>query len=138
MLEDDLAHDYDRDTVVVHGNVALATHGETVQQLLGSGRASAPFQRFTLAHEPLTHVQSPDAPSGADAALEVRVNDVRWDEVPTLFGAGPRDRAYALRTDEHGKAYVQFGDGARGARLPDRLEQRPRARTGRASARRAT
>lgn len=118
VLEGDLAHDYERETVVINGNVALATHGETVQQLLGSGSASRPFQRFTLAHEPLTHVQSPDAPSGAAAALEVRVNDVRWDEVPTLYGAGPRDRAYALRTDEDGKAYVQFGDGARGTRLP--------------------
>jgi len=117
-FEADLVHDFERDTVVIHGNVALASHGETVQQLLGSGRASLPFQRFSLAHEPLTHVQSPDAPSGAAAALEVRVNDVRWDEVTTLFGGGPRDRAYALRTDEHGKAYVQFGDGASGARLP--------------------
>ena len=52
-------------SVIVHGNVALATHGETVQQLLGSGRASEPFQRFTLAHEPLTYVQSSSDPSGA-------------------------------------------------------------------------
>ena len=117
-LDGSLAENYDRETVVVHGNVALATHGETVQQLLGSGRASEPFQRFTLAHEPLTHLQSSDAPSGAAPALEVRVNDVRWDEVPTLFGAAPHDRSYALRPDEHGKAYVQFGDGERGARLP--------------------
>lgn len=117
-LEGDLAEDYKRNTVIVYGNVALATHGETVEQILGSGRAREPFQRFALAHEPLTYLQSTDAPSGAAAALEVGVNDVRWDEVPTLFGARPRDRAYALRTDEHGKAYVQFGDGDRGARLP--------------------
>jgi hypothetical protein len=117
VLEEPLAETYERASVVVHANVAAATHGETVQQLLGSGRASAAFQRFPLAHEPLTYLQSTD-PSGADSALEVRVNDVLWDEVPTLFGAGPRDRAYALRTDEEGKAYVQFGDGERGARLP--------------------
>jgi predicted phage baseplate assembly protein len=118
VLAADLSQSYERDTVVVHGNVALATHGETVQQLLGSGRAALPFQRFTLAHEPLTHLQSATAPAGAEAALEVRVNDVRWDEVPTLYGAGPRDRVYALRSDEAGKRYVQFGDGERGARLP--------------------
>ena len=46
------------------------------------------------------------------------MNDVRWDEVPTLFGTRVQDRVFALRTDEHGKAYVQFGDGDRGARLP--------------------
>jgi hypothetical protein len=117
-LAEDLSTSYERGSVIVHGNAALATHGETVQQLLGSGRASTPFQRFTLAHEPLTYLQSSTDPSGADSALEVRVNNVLWDEVATLFEAGPRDRAYALRTDEDGKAYVQFGDGERGTRLP--------------------
>lgn len=117
-LDGDLTQEYKRETVLFYGNVALSTHGETVEQILGSGRASEPFQRFTLAHEPLTHLQSTDAPSGAAAALEVRVNDVRWDEETTLYGAGPSDRAYALRADEKGKAYVQFGDGERGARLP--------------------
>jgi hypothetical protein len=116
-LDGDLASAYVRDSVVVHGNVALGTHGETVRQLLGSGRAATAFQRFTLAHDPLTYLQSTD-PSGATAALEVRVNDVRWDEVPTLYASGPADRAYAVRSDELGRTYVQFGDGARGARLP--------------------
>jgi predicted phage baseplate assembly protein len=116
-LAADLAHAYERGSVVVHGNVALATHGETVQQLLGSGRPARPFQRFTLAHDPLTYVQSTDA-SGTSATLEVRVNDVRWDERTTLFDAKPSDRAYVVRTDEQGKTYVQFGDGERGARLP--------------------
>lgn len=118
VLEEDLAHSYGRETVVIHGNVAAGTHGETVHQLLGSGRAGVPFQRFPLAHAPLTHVQSSDDPAGAEPELEVRVNDVRWDEVPTLFGARPGARAYVLRTDEAGAAYVQFGDGDRGARLP--------------------
>jgi hypothetical protein len=67
----------------------------------------------------------------------VRVNDVRWDEVPTLYGAAPRDRAYALRTDEQGKTYVQFGDGERGARCR-RARTTCARRTARASARRAT
>jgi uncharacterized phage protein gp47/JayE len=116
-LDGDLASAYVRDSVVVHGNVALGTHGETVRQLLGSGRAATAFQRFTLAHDPLTYLQSTD-PSGATAALEVRVNDVRWEEVPTLYASGPADRAYAVRSDELGRTYAQFGDGARGARLP--------------------
>jgi predicted phage baseplate assembly protein len=109
---------YERASVIVHGNVALATHGETVQQLLGSGQASSAFQRFSLAHEPLTYVQSSSDPSGAVDALDVRINDVSWSEVPTLYGAGPRDRTYAVRTDEAGSTYVQFGDGASGSRLP--------------------
>lgn len=118
VLEGDLSTSYERNTVVINANVALATHGETVQQLLGSGRARVAFQRFTLAHDPLTYVQSTTDPSGAEAELEMRVNNVRWDEVPTLYGAGRRDRAYAVRTDEAGATYVQFGDGERGSRLP--------------------
>ena len=129
-LDGNLSASYRRDTVVVHGNVARATHGETVQQLLGSGRAAAAFQRFALAHAPLTHVQSTD-PSGARSTLEVRVNDVRWDEVPTLYGAGPADRSYAVRADEQGATVVQFGDGAHGARLPTGAHNvRARYRTG--------
>jgi len=117
-LRDALSAAYERATVVVHGNVASATHGETVQQLLGSGDARAAFQRFALAHAPLTHRRSTEAESGASAELEVRVNDVRWHERQTLYGARPGDRAYVLRSDEQGRTTVQFGDGASGARLP--------------------
>lgn len=117
-LAGSLLHVFERHTVVVYGNVALATHGETVQQLLGSGRAAWSFQRFRLAHDPLTYVQSSSDPSGAQSALEVRVNDVRWDETPTLFAAGSTDRDYVVRTDEQGNTYVQFGDGENGSRLP--------------------
>jgi len=117
-LAADLSAAYQRSTTIVNGNVALATHGETVQQILGSGSARTPFQRFALAHDPLTYVQSSASDTGAAAALEVRVNDVRWDEAATLYGSGPRDRSYAVRVDEAGKTVVQFGDGERGSRLP--------------------
>jgi Baseplate J-like protein len=117
VLEEELSTSYERPSVIVHANAVLATHGETVQQLLGSGQAGTPFQRFTLAHDPVTYVQSTD-PSGAESALEVRVNDVGWSEVPTLYGGGAQDRAYVIRADEHSKTYVQFGDGQRGSRLP--------------------
>jgi predicted phage baseplate assembly protein len=118
VLEQPLAGTYRRDGVLVFGNVALATHGETVHQILGSGSASSSFQRFDLAHGPLTYVESPADPSGVETTLSVRVNDASWTEAPTLFGAAPAGRAYAVRTDEAGATYVQFGDGVRGARLP--------------------
>jgi hypothetical protein len=117
-FEDDLGATLERDTVIVHGNVALATHGETVQELLGSGRASAPFQRFSLSHDPLTYVQSSSDPSGKVDTLDVRINDVSWHEAPTLYGTGARDRDFAVRVDENGRTTVQFGDGVDGARLP--------------------
>jgi len=112
-----LLHQYRRASVKLYANVALATHGETVQQTLGSGAARATHQRYTLRHAPLTYVGA-DNETGAQAALEVRVNDIRWHETPTLFHAGANDRAYVLRVGEDGAGTIQFGDGRRGARLP--------------------
>ena len=106
-----------RETVAVHANVARATHGETVAQILGAGDASRPFQRFALQRLPLTYRSAANA-SGADSELSVRVGEVEWTEKPTLFGAGPAERAYALDVDAQGKTWVVFGDGVRGARLP--------------------
>ncbi len=117
-FEDPLEAEYDRQNVLLYGNAALASHGETVHEHLGSGRAADAFQRFDLKDGPLTHVRSTSDSSGAAPSLDVFVNDVKWAEAPTLYGARPGDRAYALRTDEKGTAYVQFGDGARAARLP--------------------
>ncbi|AGK50111.1 hypothetical protein BTI_3900 [Burkholderia thailandensis MSMB121] len=106
-----------RDSVVVHGNVALASHGETVAQVLGAGDASQAFQRFELKQAPLTYRAAANE-IGAAAALAVRIGDVAWHERATLFGAGAAERAYALNTDEQGRTFVAFGDGLRGARLP--------------------
>lgn len=106
-----------RGTVIVHANIALATHGETASQILGAGDASRSFQRFELKRLPLTY-RSATNETGADSELSVRVGDVEWAEKPTLFGAAATERAYALSVDEQGKAWVVFGDGVRGARLP--------------------
>jgi hypothetical protein len=106
-----------RDSVVVHGNVALASHGETVAQVLGAGDASQAFQRFELKQTPLTY-RAADNEIGASAELTVRVGDIAWHERATLFGAAPTERAYTIATDEQDRTFVVFGDGARGARLP--------------------
>ncbi len=116
-FETALRNSYQRDSVRIYANVTRATHGETVQQILGSGAARQMHQRFTLKHAPLTHTSS-DNEMGAEAALEVRVNDIRWHETATLFSARANDPVYVLRVDEQGTATIQFGDGKRGARLP--------------------
>ena len=112
-----LAHPYLRKTVTINANVAAATHGETVQETLGAGDGTQPFQRFTLRQPPLTYVSSAD-PSGAQSTLEVRVNDILWSEVPDFFGHGPNERVYITQLDDSGKTTVIFGDGITGARLP--------------------
>ena len=104
-----------RATAVVFGNVARATHGETVTQLLGSGDARVPFAAFPLAQGPLTAIRADD-PRGVASTLEVRVDDVRWHEVPTTAISGPGDRVFATRDEPDGGLSVVFGDGAHGAR----------------------
>jgi len=106
-----------RDSVIVHANVALASHGETVTQILGSGDASQGFQRFELKQLPLTY-RATASETGAASELTVRVADVKWSERRTHYGAGPADKIYALSLDEKDRLLVGFGDGISGARLP--------------------
>jgi len=117
LLASPLQHCYDLASLGINANVARATHGESVLQMLGSGDASKPHQRFELKSLPLTFV-SAENETGAASTLTVRVNDIAWSEQPSLIDAGPRDRAYTLRVQDDGTAVVQFGDGQRGARLP--------------------
>jgi predicted phage baseplate assembly protein len=106
-----------RASVVVHANVALASHGESVFQILGAGNASQSFQRFELQQLPLTY-RAAGNEIGAAAELAVRVGDVTWKELPTMYPAAPTERAFTLETDEQGRRVVAFGDGLRGVRLP--------------------
>jgi predicted phage baseplate assembly protein len=108
---------YRRETAALMANVAPATHGETVEEILGSGNASLPFQRFTLKQPPLTYI-SAATPSGSQSTLEVRVNDLLWKEAPNFYGRGPEERVYVTQLDDDGNTAVIFGDGIQGARLP--------------------
>jgi hypothetical protein len=112
-----LKNKYDRSTVKICGNVALATHGETVSEVLGSGDAGQPYQQFTLRQPPLTWISAPTA-AGNESTLKLHVNDVQWQEIPFLYGHGPRERVFVTRTDDDGTTTVEFGDGVTGARLP--------------------
>ncbi len=117
LLETGLDHAYRIETVRINANVARATHGETRGEVLGSGDASQPFQRFVLRQPPLTYVGSASA-AGVSSTLEVFVDEVRWTDVPFLYGHGPQERVYSTWTDDAGTTVVQFGDGRTGARPP--------------------
>lgn len=112
-----LANSYIRDTVTINANVAAATHGETVQESLGSGDGGQAHQRLALIQQPLTYVSS-DGPSGGASTLQVRVNDLLWQEAPNFFGRTSVERVYVTHTSEQGKTTVEFGDGLNGARAP--------------------
>lgn len=110
-----LSYCYSRSSVRIYGNVVKATHGETRREVLGGGDASKPNLAFTLKQAPLTFVAAATA-RGAEAALEVWVDDIRWYEREDLIDAGATDRAYVLATSAGGVAEIRFGDGHEGAR----------------------
>jgi len=120
-LRTGLQNKYLRRRVTVCANVALATHGESKSDVLGSGDASQPFQHFNLKESTLTFVPSRTG-GGAESTLDVRVNGVAWHEVPTLDGRGQRDRVFLTHIADDGKVSVEFGDGVTGARLPTGAE----------------
>ncbi len=120
-FEAPLNFSYDRLTVTIQANVVAATHGETISEVLGSGDASLKNQVFALREPPLTYVSAPTA-TGTETSLEVRVNDVLWEESPSLYDLGARDRKYAVRHDDDGTIRIIFGDGENGERLPTGIE----------------
>src|SRR6185437_11212361 len=108
---------YDRTTVQLNANVAAATHGASVSEILGSGAASLANQSFGLKQSPVTYV-SASTPSGGQSTLQVRVNDLLWNRAETLYGAAPTDPGYVAPLANDGSTSVLFGDGVEGARLP--------------------
>jgi predicted phage baseplate assembly protein len=116
-----LAYTYQRATVTISGNVALATQGATTSEVLGSGTAAQAGQVFTVkqvsATSPLTYLPSGNALGAADT-LTVRVNGMAWQETGDLSQASPSDTEYTVVPASDGTLSVAFGDGVHGARLP--------------------
>jgi hypothetical protein len=111
------AFSYRRSTVKIFGNVVRATHGETRNEVLGSGDGGKALQSFQLLQPPLTYLPA-STPAGAETTLAVRVNDVLWSEADNLFALGPDVRKYVTKTNDEGKTTVIFGDGEHGSRVP--------------------
>jgi hypothetical protein len=117
-LQSDAPLDLDTWTAVLLGNVAPASHGETVRnEVVGDGDASQQFQHFALAKKPVTYVPGA-TPGGVSSSLQLLVDGVLWTEHASLYGASPRDRIYVTRIADDGTLTVQFGDGVTGARPP--------------------
>jgi predicted phage baseplate assembly protein len=75
------------------------------------------LQSFQLKQAPLTYVSATNE-TGAASTLEVRIGDVQWHEVPTLYGQESAASVFETRGNDDGSTVVQFGDGAMGARPP--------------------
>jgi predicted phage baseplate assembly protein len=116
-LQAQLRHCYDRTATTVNANVGLATQGMSVSEILGSGSAATPNQKFPLKQTPLTFVQSPTA-TGRLSTLEVRANDVAWTEAGSLYQQPRSAPVFAALNQAGGTTDILFGDGVEGATLP--------------------
>jgi hypothetical protein len=116
-LSGPLSRAYDPATVTVNANAVLATHGQTTQEILGSGDATNPALSFSLKQGPLSYLTGPVS-SGAQSTLQVWVNNLRWQEQPNLLGSALADRVYTTSVDATGRTVVRFGDGTHGGRPP--------------------
>jgi hypothetical protein len=108
---------YCRATATVNANVALATAGASVTEIMGNGTAATPNQNFTLRQSPLTYVQA-STPNGRQSTLTVRANGVAWTEAPTLYDQPATAQVYAIENQSNGSSDIIFGDGVEGATLP--------------------
>ncbi len=119
-LKNSLQYRYIRETVTINANVVPATHGETVNEILGSGDSAQVNQTFTLKKPPLTYV-SAQTERGSESTMTVRVNNIEWEEESALYGLPANVEAYIIRLEDNGKDGIVrliFGDGKQGARLP--------------------
>ncbi len=108
-----LKNAYDRTSCHIKANVAYATHGESKVEVLGSGDAAAGWQRFDLAHKPLTYVPS-KATTGSATTLTIRVNDQAWQEVSTLYLQDRRARVFVVEQADDGGVPRCSGTARRG------------------------
>lgn len=119
-----------RSSAVVYGNIANASHGETRDEVIGSGDGRAAFPQFTLRAAPLTNLPVASA-EGSQPEVKVYVNDIEWKARQTLYDAAAGDRAFVVRERLDGKTSIEFGDGENGSRLPTGSENvRAKYRTG--------
>jgi predicted phage baseplate assembly protein len=114
-LDSPLTYTYRRGSLKIYGNVALATNGESRDEVLGGGDASEAWSSYTLRQFPVTRLPAP-TPQGSASTLRVRVHGVLWHEVDRLIDAGSTDHVYQTTTGDDGRTTVIFGDGAHGAR----------------------
>ena len=110
---------YVRSSMTLNANTVAATNGATiaVPEVLGSGSASQINQSFTPARSPITYVPAVTA-TGAQSTLQVQVNNIIWQQRPSLFGLRPTDRAFIARQTDNGSTTITFGDGVTGGLLP--------------------
>jgi hypothetical protein len=118
-FKDALRYRYDPKTVKVYGNVVLATHGESYEEILGSGNGAEDSQSFRLTRRPLTQLPSAEfLGAKPEIRIEVGAGQEEWRWVDTLARSGGDERVFSVWIDDASTARIFFGNGRSGARLP--------------------
>ncbi len=112
-----LANTYLRSSIQINANVANATNGATVNEILGNGDGTQTFQSFTLKQSPLTYTTAATSTRG-QSSLQIWVNSEQWTEVPWFFGHGPAEHIFTTTQNDDATTTVTFPDGLTGSRLP--------------------
>ncbi|AKJ15762.1 hypothetical protein ABB07_38705 [Streptomyces incarnatus] len=97
-------------TLTVLANVVPSSHAQTPAsgaETLGSGDPATALPRFPLKQSPLAHVAAP-GPRGYAPAIEVRVDDRRYEDADTLYGEGSDSRRFRVTERPDGGSEVQF------------------------------
>ena len=108
---------YDTPTLNVNANAVEASHGETMREVVGSGDATNAALQYQLKQSPLTYTSTATT-SGVQSTLQVRINNLLWNEVPNFLSSAPSDRVFVTRPSSTGGPFIQFGDGVTGSRTP--------------------
>ena len=108
---------YDTPTLNVNANAVEASHGETMREVVGSGDATNAALQFQLKQSPLTYT-SASTSGGVQSTLQVRINNLLWNEVSNFLSSAPGDRVFVTRPSPTGGPFLQFGDGIQGSRTP--------------------
>jgi uncharacterized phage protein gp47/JayE len=118
-LSADLDFPMDMASAKVLGNVVHAQHGFRVEEVLGNGDATAANQNFQLKQGPLSWSRV-----GNDLIpdIEINVSGNQWRYLPNLDEASGDAQAFSVNLDHDGNAWVCFGDGENGARIPSGSE----------------
>ena len=108
---------YDTPTLKVNANAVEASHGETMREVVGSGNATNAALQYQLKQSPLTYTSAATT-NGVQSTLQVRINNLLWNEVPNFLSSSPSDRVFVTRPSPTGGPFIQFGDGITGSRTP--------------------
>ncbi|APR75692.1 Hypothetical protein A7982_01038 [Minicystis rosea] len=125
-FEPALDRGYELDRVVLIGNIAPVSAGQTVEETLVPELDGT----LPLSRGPLTWLRDPHAPQGRRPEIAVMVGARRWERVDSLLDAASTDHVFVVEPRAGGGSSIRVGDGKSGAALPVGLPVRVRYRIG--------